>query len=92
MQHEGEYYCCVSQDIDGDQLYQVFSHTVSVELFPVPPTIHEQPVPCILFREGDIVTLSCMATGHPEPQYEWFKGNFHLSGEETNTLTVSLTS
>jgi hypothetical protein len=68
----------------------VFSHSVNVELFPVPPTIHEQPVPLVVFREGDVITLSCIATGHPEPQYEWFKENFKLLGEETSTLTVRL--
>jgi hypothetical protein len=49
-------------------------------------------VPSVVFREGDVITLSCMATGHPEPQYEWFKENFQLPGEETNTLTVRLIS
>ncbi|XP_021913468.1 mucosa-associated lymphoid tissue lymphoma translocation protein 1 homolog isoform X2 [Zootermopsis nevadensis] len=88
VQHEGEYYCCVSQDVDGEEVCQVYSHTVNVELLPVPPTIHEHPVPCVVFREGDVITLSCFATGYPEPQYEWFKENFQLPGEETNTLTI----
>lgn len=89
IQDEGEYYCCVSQAIDGNELYQVYSRRVNVELLPVPPTIHEQPVPHVVFREGDVVTLSCIATGHPEPQYEWFKENIKLPGEETSTLTLS---
>jgi mucosa-associated lymphoid tissue lymphoma translocation protein 1 len=89
IQDEGEYYCCVSQAIDGNELYQVYSNRVNVELLPVPPTIHEQPVPHVIFREGNVITLSCIATGHPEPQYEWFKENFKLPGEETSTLTLS---
>jgi len=68
----------------------VYSNRVNVELLPVPPTIHEQPVPHVIFREGNVITLSCIATGHPEPQYEWFKENFKLPGEETSTLTVRL--
>jgi len=66
----------------------VYSNRVNVELLPVPPTIHEQPMPHVIFREGAVITLSCIATGHPEPQYEWFKENFKLPGEETSTLTV----
>jgi hypothetical protein len=90
VQHEGEYYCCISQDTEDSDLYQVYSHRVNVELLPVPPTIHEQPVPYVVCREGDVITLSCIATGHPEPQYEWFKENFQLPGEKSNTLTVRL--
>jgi hypothetical protein len=90
VQHEGEYYCCVSQDTEDRELCQVYSHRANVELLPLPPTIHEQPVPAVVFREGDVITLSCIATGHPEPQYEWFRGNVRLPGEENNTLTVRM--
>ena len=71
-----------------DNLIQVHSNIVNVEVHPSPPVINQHPVPEVTCRIGGSVRLSCIASGHPEPQYEWYKGNCRILGEEYNVLNV----
>ena len=42
------------------------------------------------YNEGSVVTISCTATGNPEPDVEWKRdGKVRVSGKSTASLTFS---
>lgn len=86
-QNEGEYHCCVYQEID-DKVIQVHSNVVNVEVHPSPPVINQHPESEVTWKTGGSVKLSCIASGHPAPHYEWFKGNSRIPGEEYSVLNI----
>ena len=47
-----------------------------IHFFPVPPKIiAKDDNPNIVVREGENMTLSCNATGHPKPHIVWRREN-----------------
>ncbi|KAJ4434542.1 hypothetical protein ANN_23104, partial [Periplaneta americana] len=90
FEHEGEYTCYICQEFDEEQdgSYVLESNTVEVKILPTPPIIHEQPLSNVAYREGDVITLTCIASAYPDPEYEWWKNNEFLEEENTDTLTI----
>ncbi|KAJ9593533.1 hypothetical protein L9F63_014926, partial [Diploptera punctata] len=85
--NEGEYHCSIYQEVD-DNVVQILSNTVNVKLHPSPPEIYHHPKSEVTCHTGGSVRLCCIALGHPEPQYEWYKGNSRIPGEEYNVLNI----
>ncbi|XP_076760534.1 mucosa-associated lymphoid tissue lymphoma translocation protein 1 [Xylocopa sonorina] len=85
----GEYKCKVYQiKNDGTLISTLISKSVTVQIFPVPVTIEEQPQPFLEVKDGEHFTLCCKASGYPEPHYQWFHNNTKLEGETSNILRV----
>ncbi|CAL7937014.1 unnamed protein product [Xylocopa violacea] len=85
----GEYRCKVYQSKnDGTLISTLISKSVTVQVFPIPVVIEEQPQPFLEVKEGEHFTLCCKANGYPEPCYQWFHNNTKLEGETSNILRV----
>lgn len=85
----GEYKCKVSQmKNDGTLLSSLISKPVTVQIFPIPVTIEEQPQSILEVKDGESFVIRCKANSYPEPRYQWFHDNTKLEGKTSNTLLV----
>ena len=85
----GEYKCKVSQiKNDGTLLSSLISKPVTVQIFPIPVTIEEQPQSILEVKDGESFAICCKANSYPEPQYQWFRDNSKLEGKTSNTLRI----
>ncbi|XP_076175577.1 mucosa-associated lymphoid tissue lymphoma translocation protein 1 [Ptiloglossa arizonensis] len=85
----GEYKCKVFQiKNNGTLLSTLTSKAVTVQIFPIPVTIEEQPQPILEVKNGKNFTISCKANSYPEPYYQWFHDNTKLEGEISNMLHI----
>lgn len=88
----GEYNCKISQVTnDGDTVISVLqTKSVYVNITRVPVVIQQQPPAFLELKEGEDFTIKCIAYGHPEPRYQWFRDNTKLEGKISNVLYVSI--
>ncbi|XP_076620138.1 mucosa-associated lymphoid tissue lymphoma translocation protein 1 isoform X1 [Colletes latitarsis] len=85
----GKYKCKVFQiKNDGILLSTLTSKTITVQIFPIPVTIEEQPQPILEVKNHESFTLHCKANSYPKPFYQWFHDNTKLEGEVSNTLHI----
>lgn len=55
----------------------------------LPPSIVKSPIASKIFRSDDDVTLECIASGVPKPDYEWLKNGIPLIIPSGNILQIS---
>jgi len=87
----GEYNCKISQVTNNGEVVIsiLLTKSVFVNLSRVPVVIQQQPPAFLEFKEGEDFIIKCIAQGHPEPHYQWFRDNIKLEGETSNVLHVS---
>ncbi|KAG5345547.1 MALT1 protein, partial [Acromyrmex charruanus] len=86
----GEYNCKISQVTnDGEIVISILlTKSVFVNLSRVPVIIQQQPPSFLELKEGEDFIIKCIAQGHPEPHYQWFRDNIKLEGEISNVLHI----
>lgn len=63
----------------------------SVHLSSVPALVTEGPAPRVIYKAGQSVVLRCLASGQPEPRYEWFHNGTLISPDSMPRHTVRTT-
>ncbi|XP_072756297.1 mucosa-associated lymphoid tissue lymphoma translocation protein 1 [Anoplolepis gracilipes] len=86
----GEYNCKISQVTkDGKTVNSVLlTKSVFVNITRIPVVIQQQPPTFLEIKEGEDLIIKCVAHGHPEPSYQWFRDNTRLEGETSNILHI----
>lgn len=85
--HAGNY-TLVATNAQGSATSRLARLTVQGPTAYTPVSILQQPVSQTA-SQGSTVTFSVTATGYPAPTFAWYKGSTLLSGETSNTLTLS---
>ncbi|XP_024890519.1 mucosa-associated lymphoid tissue lymphoma translocation protein 1-like isoform X2 [Temnothorax curvispinosus] len=83
----GEYNCKISQVTD-DEGAVLLTRSVFVNISHVPVVIQQQPPAFLELKEDEDFLIKCVAHGHPEPRYQWFRDNTRLEGETSNVLHI----
>ncbi|XP_071569468.1 mucosa-associated lymphoid tissue lymphoma translocation protein 1 [Temnothorax nylanderi] len=83
----GEYNCKISQVTDDEGAVLV-TRSVFVNISHVPVVIQQQPPAFLELKEDEDFLIKCVARGHPEPRYQWFRDNTRLEGETSNVLHI----
>lgn len=68
----------------------LLTKSVFVNISHAPVVIQQQPPAFLEIKEGEDFIIKCIAHGHPEPYYQWFRDNTKLEEETSNTLHVSI--
>ncbi|EZA48955.1 hypothetical protein DMN91_011416 [Ooceraea biroi] len=83
----GEYKCKLLQVTnDGNTISATKPVFVNVSHTPV--VIQQQPPAFLEIKEGEELTIGCLAQSHPEPHYQWFRDNTKLEGETSSILHI----
>jgi len=87
----GEYNCKILQVTNEEAVISILlTKSVFVNVSHVPVVIQQQPPAFLELKEGEDFIIKCIAHGHPEPRYQWFRDNTRLEGETSNVLHVSV--
>jgi hypothetical protein len=73
---------------DGNIVSMLLTRPVFVNISHTPVVIQQQPPAFLEIKEGEELTISCLAQSYPKPHYQWFKDNTKLEGETSNVLHV----
>ncbi|KAL6259158.1 hypothetical protein P5V15_009079 [Pogonomyrmex californicus] len=86
----GEYNCKIFQIANDEKtmISVLLTRSVFVTLSRVPVVIQQQPPAFLKLRENEDLIIKCIAHGHPEPCYQWFRDNTRLEGETSNILHI----
>ncbi|XP_011864707.1 PREDICTED: mucosa-associated lymphoid tissue lymphoma translocation protein 1-like isoform X2 [Vollenhovia emeryi] len=86
----GEYKCKISQvTIDGEEIMPaLLTRSVFVNISRAPVVMQQQPPAFLELKEGEDFIIKCIAHGHPEPHYQWFRDNTRLEDETSNILHI----
>lgn len=84
-EHEGEYRVMLSNFLG--EVVRSATATLTVSLVPAPPRWLEVPAHLIVFT-GQSPTLRSVATGVPQPSYQWYFNDVAIPGARQNSFTV----
>ncbi|KAJ8679277.1 hypothetical protein QAD02_015064 [Eretmocerus hayati] len=89
VSQKGLYKCRIYQlNHKGQKLHELFSRAVSVDIKPTPVILTEEPQVYSEVKENECLILKCEATGHPAPQYQWYKNNEKLDSQSSKLLKI----
>lgn len=86
----GEYNCKISQVTEDGRILSpvLLTKSVFVTITNIPVVIQQQPPTFLEVKEGEDFIITCMAHGHPEPCYQWFRDNTMLQEKTSNVLHI----
>ncbi|KAL0134814.1 hypothetical protein PUN28_001528 [Cardiocondyla obscurior] len=86
----GKYNCKILQVANDKETVTSVLQTKSVfvNISRIPVGITQQPPAFLEIKEGEEFIIKCIAHGHPEPHYQWFRDNTQLEGETSNILHI----